>query len=210
MKYGMVIDLKKCIGCYGCQIFCKSENANPPGTLWSRVLFYETGHYPTVRKIPLPVLCMHCETPACVDVCPSGASTKRPDGIVTVDSNKCVGCLSCIVACQYEARHAYPEDVEHFPGQGLTPYEEVGYRRHTKGAIGKCDFCLPRIEKGLEPACVKNCMARARYFGDLDDPESEVARLIRNEGAFNIHPAVCPGTETTTSKIGVSVYYLSR
>ena len=209
MKYGMVIDLKKCIGCYGCQIFCKAENANPPGMLWSRVLFYESGSYPTVRKIPLPVLCMHCEVPACVDVCPSGASSRRPDGIVTVDSNKCTGCLNCIVACPYGARHLYPEDMEHFPGQGLTPYEKVAYQGHTTGVVGKCDFCLPRIGRGLEPACVKNCMAKARYFGDLDDPESEVSQLIRNREAFNVYPAVYPGTVRKKQEMTSSVYYLA-
>jgi Fe-S-cluster-containing dehydrogenase component len=208
MRYAMVIDLKKCIGCYGCQTFCKAENANPPGMLWSRVLFYESGCYPAVRKIPLPVLCMHCEAPACVDVCPSAASTKRPDGIVTVDSAKCTGCSMCITACPYGARQPYPEDVEHFPGQGLTPYEEVGYERQGRRVVGKCDFCLPRIERGLEPACVENCMAKARYFGDLDDPESEVSKLICNREAFNVYPAVYPGTVKRRTDMAASVYYL--
>ena len=103
MRYGMVIDLKRCIGCYGCQVFCKAKNATPPGICWSRVLFYESGRYPTVRKIPLPVLCMHCGAPACVDVCPSGASVRRSDGIVTVDSAECYGCGLCASACPCEA-----------------------------------------------------------------------------------------------------------
>jgi len=209
MRYGMVIDLKKCIGCYGCQVFCKAENATPPGMLWSRVFFYEFGHYPTVRKMPLPVLCMHCEAPACVGVCPTGASIRRPDGIVTVDRNKCTGCLNCLIACPYGARHLYLENVEHFPGQGLTPYEKVGYQRHTTGVVGKCDFCLPRIGRGLEPACVKNCMAKARYFGDLDDPDSEVSQLILNRAAFHVYPAVHPGTVETKQEVIPSVYYLA-
>jgi len=209
MRYGMVIDLKKCIGCYGCQVFCKAENATPPGILWSRVLFYEFGNYPTVKRMPLPVLCMHCEVPACVDVCPTGASIRRPDGIVTVDRDRCIGCLNCLIACPYGARHLFLEDVENFPGQGLTPYEEVGYRRHTPGVMGKCDFCLPRIEKGLEPACVKNCMAKARYFGDLDDPDSEVSQLIRKRTAFHIYPTVRPGTVDRKPGMVLSVYYLA-
>lgn len=208
MKYGMVIDLKKCIGCYGCQIFCKAENANPPGVLWSRVLFYESGQYPAVRKTPLPVLCMHCETPACVDVCPSGASRKRPDGIVTVDGEKCTGCLGCLMACPYGARQPYPEEVEHFPGRGLTPYEDLAYRGHRRGVVGKCDFCLHRIEKGLEPACVRSCMAKARYFGDLDDPQSEVSLLIRDRKAFNVCPADDAGTEPERTRDTALVYYL--
>ena len=210
MRYGMVIDLKRCIGCYGCQIFCKAENANPPEMLWSRVLFYESGKYPVVSRTPLPVLCMHCKEPLCVDVCPTGASIKRPDGIVTIDSNKCIGCLNCLIACPYGARQLYTGDGEHFPGQGLTPYEKVGYQKHATGVVEKCDFCLSRIEKGLKPACVENCMTSARYFGDLDDPDSEVSQLIRDKGAFPVYPAVFPGTEGIKLQIEPSVYYLAR
>jgi len=209
MRYGMVIDLKKCIGCYGCQILCKSENATPPGTLWSRVLFYESGHYPNVKKMRIPLLCMHCKDPACVDVCPTGASVKRPDGIVTVDRDKCTGCLNCLIACPYGARHLYHDNVEYFPGQGLTPYEEIGYRKNAADIVGKCDFCISRIEEGLEPACVSNCMAKARYFGDIDDPDSEVSRLIRNERAFRVQPAVDPGTTEISLEKDPSVYYLA-
>ena len=211
MRYGMVIDLKKCIGCYGCQIFCKAENATPPGMLWSRVLFYESGNYPAVRKTPLPVLCMHCGAPACVDVCPTGASAKRQDGIVTVDSNKCIGCGHCLIVCPYGARQLYLKDEEYFPGQGLTPYEKVGYQKHIVGVAGKCDFCLPRIKKGLKPACVQNCMAKARYFGDLDDPGSEVSQLIRDKGAYQVYPDVYPGGAVpgTKPEIDPSVYYLA-
>jgi molybdopterin-containing oxidoreductase family iron-sulfur binding subunit len=135
---------------------------------------------------------------------------KRPDGIVTIDSNKCTGCLNCLIVCPYGARHLYSGDVEHFPGQGLTPYEKVGYQRHTTGTVGKCDFCLPRIEKGLKPACIENCMAKARYFGDLDDPDSEVSQLIRDIGAFQAYPAVFPGKTVKRPEIAPSVYYLAR
>ena len=211
MRYGMVIDLKKCIGCYGCQIFCKAENATPPGILWSRVLFYESGNYPEVKKMPLPVLCMHCEAPACVDVCPTGASVKRQDGIVTIDSTKCIGCGNCLIVCPYGARQLYLKEEEYFPGQGLTPYEKAGYQKHTIGAVEKCDFCLPRIEKGLEPACVQNCMANARYFGDLDDPDSEVSQLITNRRAYQVYPDTYPGGPVLGAKpeIDPSVYYLA-
>lgn len=209
MRYGMVIDLKRCIGCYGCQIFCKSEKATPPGMLFSRVLFYESGTYPEVRKTPLPVLCMQCQEPSCVEVCPTGAGIIRPDGIVTVDSRKCTGCLNCVIACPYGARHFYREDEEHFPGQGLTPYEKAGYQRHAEGVVEKCDFCLPRIGKGLKPACVQNCMAKARTFGDLDNPDSEVSKLIRSREGFQIHPACYPGSPETAPEGEPSVYYLA-
>ena len=115
MRYGMVIDLKKCIGCYGCQIFCKVEKTTPSGVAWSRVLFFESGRYPKVSKTPLPILCMQCGAPECVDVCPTGASVRRPDGIVTIDSTKCTGCLNCLIACPYGARQLYPKNGEYFP-----------------------------------------------------------------------------------------------
>ncbi len=213
MRYGMIIDLKKCIGCYGCQVFCKAENATPPGVLWSRVLFYESGNYPHARRMPLPMLCMQCREPACVDVCPTGASKKRPDGIVTVDSRKCTGCLNCMMACPYGARSLLAEDRPgYFPGQGTTPYENAGYSRHEKGVVGKCDFCLSSIEKGLEPACVRDCMARARYFGDLDDPNSKVSQLIRDLGGFQVYPGAPPGAPVPGAKpqMDPAVYYLPR
>jgi len=200
MRYGMVIDLKRCIGCYGCQISCKAENATPPGVFWSRVLFYESGHYPNVKKVRLPLLCMHCKEPECVSVCPTGANTRRPDGIVTLDSTKCLGCQSCVIACPYGARSFYSKEQEYFPGQELTPYEIVGYQRHRTGVVEKCDFCLSRIQQGLEPACIVSCMAKARYFGDLDDPNSQVSQLIKSYNGFQMHPEL--GTDP-------SVYYLS-
>ncbi len=208
MRYGMVIDLKKCIGCYGCQVFCKTENATPPGVLWSRVLFYELGRYPKVKRMPLPVLCMHCETAACVDVCITGASIKGKNGIVTVNSEKCAGCLNCVVACPYGARFLSAGGSEYFPGQGLTPYERAGYQKHRKGTVEKCDFCMSRVEKGLEPACVKNCMAKARIFGDLDDPKSEVFRLITGR-AFHAYPVAAPGATAMKPEMACSVYYLT-
>lgn len=199
MRYGMVIDLKKCIGCYGCQILCKSENATPPGILWSKVVFYETGHYPNVKKMHVPMLCMQCKEPPCVNVCPTKASAKRPDGIVTIDKTKCLGCQSCVVACPYGARAYYAEEKEYFPGQGFTPYEETGNKRHHTGVVEKCEFCLPLIQNGLQPSCVASCMAKARYFGDLDDPNSEISQLIAKYNGFQMH------TELGTNP---SVYYL--
>jgi len=88
----MVIDLKRCFGCYGCQVSCKAEHATPPGVFFARVIKRELGAYPNVRKVFLPVLCMHCETPPCEAVCPTGATSKRADGIVDIDSELCVGC----------------------------------------------------------------------------------------------------------------------
>jgi Fe-S-cluster-containing dehydrogenase component len=215
LRYGLVIDLKRCIGCHGCQIFCRAANATPAGMLWSRVLFYESGQYPHGRKMPLPVQCRHCTTPACVAVCPTGASVQRPDGIVTIVSDKCTGCLNCLLVCPAGARHCYPDpeypaQAEYFPGQGLTPYEKAGSGRHRVAGVGKCDFCLSRIEQGLKPACVANCMTKARSFGDLDDRSSDVSQLLRTREVLEIHPGVSPGKAGTPASLDYAVYYLAR
>lgn len=200
MRYGMVIDLKKCLGCYGCQISCKAENGTPPGILYARVQKQEIGEFPNVRRLSLPLLCMHCSNPPCEEVCPSGATTRRPDGIVDIDKNACVGCRACMLACPYEARFFNAKLREYYPGQGLTPYEELLYKEHPTGVVEKCNFCLPRVQRGLEPSCVASCQAHARYFGDLDDPNSEVSKLIRDRAGYQLHSEL--GTDP-------SVYYLS-
>jgi len=199
MRLGMVIDLKRCIGCYGCQVACKAENGTRPGTLWARVFRQESGTFPQVRRLALPLLCMHCRNAPCVEVCPTGASQKRPDGIVFIDPDQCVGCRYCMMVCPYGARYYQARSRTYFPGDGLTPFEETKYQAHPTGVVEKCDFCRHRLEQGLEPACVANCMTKARVFGDLDDPASEVSRLIRQEGGVQLNPEL--GTDP-------SVYYL--
>jgi molybdopterin-containing oxidoreductase family iron-sulfur binding subunit len=183
----MVIDLKKCIGCYGCSVACKSENATPPGVLWCRVVKVESGTYPQVRRYSLPLQCNHCEDPACLPVCPTGATFKHENGIVDIDHDLCVGCRYCMMACPYQARTFEGEILSYFP-DGFTPYEQKGYPRHQENTVSKCNFCLPRLQQGLEPSCVANCMARARIFGDLDDPNSEVSHTIRDKGAVPLYP----------------------
>jgi len=207
-RWGMVIDLLRCIGCYGCQTSCKAENATPPGVTLARVEVTEVGSYPNVSRVNLPLLCMQCSNPPCESVCPTQATQQRPDGIVFVDEDKCIGCKYCMIACPYGARY-FVEDIRgYFGEQGLTPYEAKGYQAHRAGTVMKCDYCRHRIDAGLAkglqpgvdreatPACVINCMAKARYFGDLDDPNSEVAQLVARAQAFQLNPEF--GTDPTT------------
>lgn len=197
-RYVMVIDLARCVGCDACSIACKAENATPRGILWNRVLKYETGIYPESQLHFLPMHCMHCAEPECEKVCPTGAISKRADGIVVIDNNKCMGCRYCILACPYASLRTLDKLHTYYEGY-LTPFENIGYRKHKIGTSEKCDFCLERVEKGMEPACVTACAAGARFFGNLNDPDSEVSRLIKERGGFVLNPEL--GTDP-------SCYYL--
>ncbi|MGA2505489.1 MAG: sulfate reduction electron transfer complex DsrMKJOP subunit DsrO [Anaerolineales bacterium] len=200
MRYGIVIDTKRCFGCNACTIACKQKNGTPSGVFWNRVYVNEVGSYPTVRREYTPALCMHCDIPACVAVCPTGASYKREDGIVLVDQNKCVGCRYCMVACPYNARYFDNGSSEgYFPGKGLVAYETAQQLGKIKGTVSKCTMCADRIAVGEEPACVQTCPTKVRVFGDLDDPNSEISKLIVARGGYQIHPEL--GTNP-------SVYYL--
>lgn len=213
-RWGMVIDRKKCIGCYACMIACKQVHALPPGIFWGRVLISETGTYPTVTKQILPVLCNHCKEAACVNACPTGATNKREDGIVIIEPDQCVGCRYCLIACPYQARTYYSDsNREYWPGQGLTELEAVGQQLYPlqPGTVIKCNFCVERVEDGLQkdlqpgtdrdatPACVNACPVKARHFGDLNDPNGEVARLIKERKGHPLHPEY--GTEPSVSYI---------
>jgi len=215
MRWGMVIDLTKCISCYSCILACKQEHFLPPGIFWNRLLISETGKYPMVTKQILPVLCNHCKEAACVKVCPTGASTRREDGIVVVDYDKCVGCRYCVIACPYQQRMFYADgEKEYFPGQGFTELETIGKTLYPlqSGTVVKCNFCVERIDRGIElgltpgvdreatPACVNACPVKARTFGDLDDPYSEVSVLIKEKMASPLHLEY--GTEP-------SIYYIT-
>jgi molybdopterin-containing oxidoreductase family iron-sulfur binding subunit len=179
MRYAMVIDLSKCVGCNACSAACKQENATPPGILWSKVLQYETGDYPHARLQFLPMLCMHCQSAPCLEVCPTGATYRSEGGLVLVNDDLCVACRYCIMACPYEARsYSATRPQAFYTGKGLTEYEHLGYQQHPKGSIEKCTFCAHRLRLGKQPACVVTCPSDARLFGDLDDPESDVSRLV--------------------------------
>lgn len=154
----MVLDLRKCIGCQACTSVCKIENNVPLGQYRTFVTETEMGSFPDVRKGFLPQLCNHCDDPACVPVCPTGATFKREDGIVVVDNEVCWGCGYCISACPYDKRY---------------------FNKETKTA-DKCNFCAGRVDKGLLPACVETCIGGARVFGDINDKNSDVYKLFNN------------------------------
>jgi molybdopterin-containing oxidoreductase family iron-sulfur binding subunit len=189
-RLGMVIDLKTCVGCQACTAACKSTNGTPPDIFFAQVHEREVGEYPNARREFLPVLCNHCEDAPCVEVCPTGASFQRDDGIVAVKSDICIGCRSCDVSCPYGHRHYVAPGLldEGYFKDGLTPYEEVKYQRWTESTVIKCDFCMDRVDQGLEPACVNTCPPGARIFGDLSDPQSEVSKLLAQRESYTLLP----------------------
>jgi molybdopterin-containing oxidoreductase family iron-sulfur binding subunit len=188
VRYGMVIDLNTCVGCNACTIACKTEYATPHGIFYCMVLEKETGKYPNAKRIYVPVLCNHCTEAPCVDVCPTGASHKRKDiGIVLIDHDKCIGCGACIVACPYKQRFRNPGNQQYYE-EGLTPYENLVYTKLEKGVVYKCNFCIDRLDKGLEPSCVQSCPTDCRVFGDFDDPKSKITKMIRERNASQLLP----------------------
>ena len=215
-RWGMVIDLRRCVGCYACMVSCKQDHFLPPNIFWNRLVVGETGKYPTVTKQLYPVLCNHCDEAACVKACPSGATSKREDGLVSINYDECVGCRYCLIACPYQQRTYYSDGKkEYFPGQGLTELELIGQELYPlqPGTVVKCNFCMERIDQGLAkglrpgtdreatPVCVNACPPKARTFGDLNDPDSEISTLIKHRKGLQLHPEY--GTDP-------SVYYVIR
>ena len=158
-RYGFAIDLKKCIGCHACTIACKSEHDIPVGVNRCWVKTVEKGEFPQARRLFFPVLCNQCTDAPCMNICPTGALFRRRDGIVDLNGESCIGCRACMVAC---------------------PYDQLFIDPNTRTAE-KCNFCANRIENKLEPACVSVCPTECRIFGDLDDPNSEVAKIAMRE-----------------------------
>lgn len=178
-KWAMVVDLRRCVGCMSCQVSCKMENDVPLQVFRSWVKIVQKGKYPDVKQHHLPRLCNHCDNPPCVKVCPTTASYIRKDGVVLIDYDKCIGCTYCVQACPYDSRFLNPV---------------------TKTA-DKCTFCAHRIDKGLAPTCVRSCMGRARIFGDINDPESKVSKVLRENNVTVLKKN--QGTEPNVYYIGL-------
>ncbi len=224
-RWGMVIDLDKCTACQSCTAACRVENnvpfAGPEQAALGRAIFYneviETeihGHYPFLVTQFIPRPCMHCEQPACVKVCPVGATFKGNGGAVLVDYDVCIGCRLCAAGCPYGVRYFnwYRAELPAPLNRALNPDVPV----RPQGVVEKCTFCIHRLteaqalaaQEGREltdaevvllPACNQGCEASARYFGDLEDPDSTVSRLIHSRRVFRLMEEL--GTEP-------SVYYL--
>jgi molybdopterin-containing oxidoreductase family iron-sulfur binding subunit len=184
MAYGMVVDLKRCVGCQGCTTSCKEANGTPPKVTRARVDKELTGTYPNVERSIIPMLCMHCENPPCVAVCPAeGATYKREeDGIVVIDKSLCIGCKLCMDACPYTARYYIENAAGYF--EVMTDYETKMYANMPAETVDKCDFCIERRSAGYEPACVSTCMAKARFFGTVEELQS----LIDSRGGYQLKP----------------------
>ncbi|RDC06282.1 4Fe-4S dicluster domain-containing protein [Eggerthella lenta] len=202
--YGMAIDLKRCIGCHACAVACKMSNNLPKNVQFNRVntvggddIDTAAGSYPNNTMSFLPVQCQHCENPACLEVCPTGATTKDEEtGIVSVDSELCIGCESCIKACPYEGVRTLIKSPEYYLDVVVGEYDAPP---HKGGTVEKCTFCKNLIDRGEVPACMQLCPGRARYWGDLDDPESDVSKAIEGRETMFLNEEA--GTKP-------SVYYL--
>lgn len=184
MHYGMAIDTQRCIGCHSCSVMCRHANNVPTGNWWNRVytdggahIDTPAGTFPDLTMSYLPVACQHCENPACVKVCPVGATYKDPEtGVVRQDYDKCIGCRMCMAACPYSGVRSFNWEE---PAYAIdTEMGDIDTAAHQKHVVEKCTLCWQRLARGLDPACISACPSRARHWGDFDDPESEVSKLI--------------------------------
>ncbi len=194
-RYVMVADLRRCVGCQTCTAACKMANGTPPGVQWRRVLDVEVGNYPNVKRVFMPTGCQHCSNPPCLDVCPSGATQQRDDGVISIDYDVCIGCANCAVACPFSARYVV-DDQQYAYGENPTEDETVNANPDLVGVASKCNLCVDVIDEGIArgltpgidpdatPRCVNSCISGAMTFGDIEDPESNVSRLLRETKYF--------------------------
>jgi phenylacetyl-CoA:acceptor oxidoreductase subunit 1 len=203
-RWAMVADIDRCVGCQTCTAACRHANATSPAVEWRRVLDIEAGVFPNVSRTFVPVGCQHCDDPPCVHACPTRATYRRDDGIVVMDYDVCIGCAYCEVAGPYQARFKIEAQSFAYGGGGMRNEKQRDEPRRL-GVAQKCTFCSDRIDFGMAngltpgvdplatPACVNACIADALHFGDADDPDSNVSRLLREQKHFRMHEEL--GTE---------------
>ena len=196
-RWGMVIDLNRCVGCQTCTIACKHANDTLPGVQWRKVIDVETGTFPDVERLFLVTGCQHCAEPPCVPVCPTGATSQRADGLVLQDYDICIGCAYCAVSCPYQARTIAHDQLWYYGRE--TKQEQAVKHEERLGVAQKCTFCKDRVDAGLErglkpgvdpeatPACSAACIAQAIQFGDFKDPQSNVSQLVRDHPHFQLN-----------------------
>jgi len=181
VRFAMVIDMRRCVGCQACTVACAMENRTPLGSQRTFVGDFEVLHEGRPRKVLAPRLCNHCQRPACVPACPVGATYQRADGLVLVDRGRCIGCGYCVLNCPYGARFL---------------------NRRAKAA-DKCSLCAHRLDAGLLPACVETCLGKARVVGDMNDPDSAVARLLAAYPRARVYKPEA-GTEPRVFYVGLA------
>ena len=185
-RYAMAISLSNCIACHACSVACKVNNNLPNQIWWNRVdtdggEYMDTarGTYPDdLHREHYPINCQHCSKPACVAVCPTGAAYQREDGIVGINQEDCIGCESCVTACPYDVRTLLPDDLGYVVDFPLGDYDAPQHKAKT---MSKCTYCENRIDRGEMPACMELCPGRARYWGDVDDPNSEISKFLEGK-----------------------------
>ena len=155
-RYAMAVDVKRCVGCHGCVLACKAENKLQEDGFRDWIVTETTGVFPHLSQEIRSERCNHCENAPCVDCCPTGASHVEDGGLVLVDHDLCTGCKACVASCPYDARYVHPD-----------------------GYVDKCTFCLHRVQRGELPACVDVCPTACLHFGDVNDPDSNVSKLLR-------------------------------
>jgi phenylacetyl-CoA:acceptor oxidoreductase subunit 1 len=203
-RWAMVADLERCVGCQTCTAACRHANATSPAVQWRKVIDIEAGSFPKVSRTFVPVGCQHCADPPCMHVCPTTATRQRADGIVTIDYDICIGCAYCDVACPYQARFKITKEDFAYGDEAMQ--NEIEREDPARlGVAQKCTFCSDRIDFGIEnglapgsdpratPACVNSCIADALHFGDVEDPDSNVSKLLHAHKSFRMHAEL--GTE---------------
>ncbi|MCL6472194.1 MAG: 4Fe-4S dicluster domain-containing protein [Firmicutes bacterium] len=194
-RWAMAVDLDKCTGCKVCERACREENNVPSwgdpryDAYWLRVADIKQELEGTQER-HLPIMCQHCDDPPCVEVCVTKASFKRKDGIVLVDEHKCIGCRYCVYACPYKARSIIFRKNENITNANV-PAMMVG-------VATKCSFCVQRVDEGKKPACVEKCPHEALTFGNMNDPNSEVAKIIATGNVKVLRPE---------KRVGPGVFY---